>query len=620
MEFKGKYWFLSNSSQYPFDYNINNITYRFQCADAAFEASKCPERANEFVGLSGREAKALGKTLKTKEIRKDWKEEKLNILLDILREKFKNPQLAMQLATIDGPILFDNSYHDIYWGLYQGKGQNHLGKLLTKVQEEIKKDLGLFIEKEPDVVSYKIQKGGIVSFDTETTGLSSKYDDILQITIAGQDGSILLSTYVKPQNCTSWPEAEKVHHISPDMVKDAPDANKVAKIVRKIFDHADVITGYNIGFDIKMTAARFGYDFQKKEQITREKYSEKWGNLIQKTKEELLSIAIDYKNWKESKERKIPENLKENPFYQILREDKVNLLYLEENTPYLEEIALKYTPNMSICDVLPLYRKYTKEEHIDVSHKLVDACEYLCPVHFAEFQAFAHDAAADTIATIEVTKELCKRKPEYFESSGMDPKEVLLQKNRWGENKLFGISSGIVCHQVNCQGTISKGFTKRLYQQYPALKRDFYQTYDTCKEKQITQFGKVKLFTIVESEDLQVASIYSQEKNGDYDKTGIIYTDAEKLVQSVSNICKQFPDKPVYLPCIMTSEIGPYEVIDGIGCGKSGEKWSKLGPMFEALQMKNLYLLDTQTGRCEAIYKEKALQTDMEDDLDFEIG
>lgn len=620
MEFRGKYWFLSNSSQYPFDYKIGDKIYRFQCVDAAFEASKCPERAEEFVGLLGKEAKALGKTLKKKEIRSDWNDVKLSILKDILREKFKNHQLAMQLATINEPITFDNNYHDIYWGLYQGKGQNHLGKLLSDIQIEIKKELGLYTEKEPDVVSYKIQKGGIVSFDTETTGLSSKYDDILQITIAGQDGSILLSTYIKPQNCTDWSEAEKVHHITKDMVKDAPDAMKVAKIVKKIFDNADVITGYNVGFDIKMTAARLGYNFIEKEKQIRAKYPDKWNNLVQKTKEELLSITRDYKNWKDSNERKIPDILKENILYQELKKDKIDISYLDENTSYLQEIAEKYTPNMTYCDILPLYRKYTKEENIDTSHKLIDACEFLCPSYFAEFQAFAHDAAADTLATIEVAKELCKRKPEYFENLGMDPKEVLLQKNRWGENKLFGISSGIVCHQVNCQGTISKGFTKRLYQQYPALKRDFYKTYDICQEKGIDQFGKIKLFTIIESEDLQVASIYSQENNGDYDKTGIIYTDVEKLVNSVDRICKQYPDKPIYLPCIMTTEIGDYEVIDGIGCGKAGEKWKNLGPMFEALQQKNLYLLDTQTGRCEPIYKEKTLQNNIDEDLDFEIG
>ena len=88
MEFRGKYWFLSNSSQYPFDYKIGDKIYRFQCVDAAFEASKCPERAEEFVGLLGKEAKALGKTLKKKEIRSDWNDVKLSILKDILREKF----------------------------------------------------------------------------------------------------------------------------------------------------------------------------------------------------------------------------------------------------------------------------------------------------------------------------------------------------------------------------------------------------------------------------------------------------------------------------------------------------------------------------------------------------
>ena len=613
MEFKGQYWFLSNMSQYPFDYEIDGHTYRFQCAEAAFHASKCPARASEFEGLLGRDAKELGKKIKPKEMRPDFNEKRLEILKDILRAKFSNPQLAMQLATIEGAITFDNNYHDIYWGLYNGRGQNKLGKLLTEVRDEVKEHLGLSTVKEPDVVSYKVQKGGIVAFDTETTGLSSKYDDVLQITIAGQDGSILLSTYVKPQNCTSWEESMAIHHITPEMVKDAPNAEKVAKIVEKIFDNADLITGYNVGFDVKMTAARFGYDFEEKELKAREKRPDEWKELVEKQAVYLREIRDLFSEWKSSEERFAPKELRDNVLYQKLKKEKFDCVDLLDDDKLMKKAA-ELAPMMTVCDILPLYRRYTAEKGLSVPHKLVDACESLCPAHFAEFKAYAHDAAADTIATIEVAKALCKKAPHLFNELGVDAKEVTLEKNRWGENKLFGLQSGILCLQVNCSGTISKGFTSRIYRQYPALKNDFFNTYEDAKEAGTSQFGKIKMFTLEESDDLQVASIYSQEKNGDAEKSKMVYTNAEVLVKCVAKICEKFPDKPVYLPCIMTSEVGDFEVVDGIGCGKAGEKWSKLGPMFEALNLKNLYLLDTQNGRFEPVCKEK--EKTAEDDFD----
>ena len=62
MYFKGKYYFLSN--MYPCDITaqIDEKEYQFSCVEAAFQASKCPNRSSEFVSLNGYEAKKLGNT------------------------------------------------------------------------------------------------------------------------------------------------------------------------------------------------------------------------------------------------------------------------------------------------------------------------------------------------------------------------------------------------------------------------------------------------------------------------------------------------------------------------------------------------------------------------------
>ena len=92
----------------------------------------------------------------------------------------------------------------------------------------------------------------IVCFDVESTGFSPKLgDELLQISVVNKYGEVLVDTYLKPHYKKYWPNAEKVHHITPQMVKDAPYPEQIAKNLQKIFDEADIIIGYNVDFDIR---------------------------------------------------------------------------------------------------------------------------------------------------------------------------------------------------------------------------------------------------------------------------------------------------------------------------------------------------------------------------------
>ena len=136
MQFRAEYYFLSNmyNKGYPLIIGIDYMTYTFTCVEAAFQAHKCPERADEFEGISGYEAKKLGRQVP---LCKDWDLIKDDVMLKCLRAKFANKVLREKLLAIHEPIVEDNTWGDTYWGRCNGVGKNRLGELLEQVKYEI---------------------------------------------------------------------------------------------------------------------------------------------------------------------------------------------------------------------------------------------------------------------------------------------------------------------------------------------------------------------------------------------------------------------------------------------------------------------------------------------------
>lgn len=128
MIFKDNYSFLSNMFNYPIEYK----GIKYTCVESAFQAQKDTKKAKDFSRLNGIEAKKLGKKVTA---RSDWDRVKLGIMRDILRIKFKSPTLKAKLNAINEPIVNENNYGDTYWGKYEGRGLNMLGKLLSELKD-----------------------------------------------------------------------------------------------------------------------------------------------------------------------------------------------------------------------------------------------------------------------------------------------------------------------------------------------------------------------------------------------------------------------------------------------------------------------------------------------------
>lgn len=133
MLFRGEYYFLSNMYPTPVTVTVGERTLTFDNAEAAFQAGKCPERAEEFVGLEGALSKKLGRHVR---LRTDWEDVKLHWMSTVLLAKFSDMELRQKLLdTGTQELVEDNHWNDTYWGRCNGVGENHLGQILMRIRQ-----------------------------------------------------------------------------------------------------------------------------------------------------------------------------------------------------------------------------------------------------------------------------------------------------------------------------------------------------------------------------------------------------------------------------------------------------------------------------------------------------
>jgi ribA/ribD-fused uncharacterized protein len=141
-DFHGQYRYLSNF--WPCKITYEGVEY--PTSEHAYQAAKSLVHTTRLAVASCSspgEAKRYGRNFK---IRPDWEEKKFDIMVTILREKFKHPDLAKQLKkTGNLPLIEGNTWHDNIWGnckcikCRKVKGQNLLGKALMLIRNELQK-------------------------------------------------------------------------------------------------------------------------------------------------------------------------------------------------------------------------------------------------------------------------------------------------------------------------------------------------------------------------------------------------------------------------------------------------------------------------------------------------
>jgi ribA/ribD-fused uncharacterized protein len=142
--FRGQYDFLSNF--YAADVEFEGAEY--PTVEHAFQAAKSldfAERRRVKNAKTASEAKRMGRKIKR---RADWFDVSLVVMENLLRQKFtRYPELGEKLLeTGDAKLIEGNNWNDRFYGaVYDTKrnewmGENHLGKLLMKVRDELKQE------------------------------------------------------------------------------------------------------------------------------------------------------------------------------------------------------------------------------------------------------------------------------------------------------------------------------------------------------------------------------------------------------------------------------------------------------------------------------------------------
>lgn len=133
--FTGEYEFLSNF--YPSMVMLHDEVY--DTVEHAFQAAKSNDpsiRAAIARCTTPGKAKRMGRTVR---LRPEWEEKwRLPVMEHLLRQKFhNNPLRAWLKATRPHELVEGNTWNDRFWGVCAGEGENHLGRLLMKIRDEL---------------------------------------------------------------------------------------------------------------------------------------------------------------------------------------------------------------------------------------------------------------------------------------------------------------------------------------------------------------------------------------------------------------------------------------------------------------------------------------------------
>jgi ribA/ribD-fused uncharacterized protein len=137
-EFRGKWAKLGNFAPCIIVYR----GHAYNSVEHAYQAHKSLDPEVQAMIRNQPTPNAAKKLARRVVLRPDWEQVKVQIMRDLLVEKFsQEPERSILLATGDEELVEGNWWHDTFWGQCPvGHGENMLGKLLMELREAIRKE------------------------------------------------------------------------------------------------------------------------------------------------------------------------------------------------------------------------------------------------------------------------------------------------------------------------------------------------------------------------------------------------------------------------------------------------------------------------------------------------
>ena len=130
---QGDFRFLSNF--HPARIEVDRIVY--PTVEHAYQAAKTTDRA-EKLEIAALPTPGRAKRHRVR-LREDWNDVKLGIMESLVELKFgvQDDLCEMLCATGNSDIQETNTWGDRFWGVCQGAGENHLGRILMRVRAKL---------------------------------------------------------------------------------------------------------------------------------------------------------------------------------------------------------------------------------------------------------------------------------------------------------------------------------------------------------------------------------------------------------------------------------------------------------------------------------------------------
>lgn len=136
--FQNENRWLSNFWQSPVLYR----DHRFCSIEEAYQWESCATPAGKHAVLYSSSPGSAKRIAHKYPRRADWPEVKLGIMAKLLAIKFAIPELRDKLlGTGDQELVEGNTWNDTFWGVCNGVGENHLGKLLMALRASLRSEI-----------------------------------------------------------------------------------------------------------------------------------------------------------------------------------------------------------------------------------------------------------------------------------------------------------------------------------------------------------------------------------------------------------------------------------------------------------------------------------------------